>query len=796
MRHQLLSDTFHFEKRAGKTVRGGRADWEKAVLDILSDQHPFVLENGPQFEFEWDSMDPEVGMGSGKLVVWNREPLPAATTMQMAELERQNVQDPGKSVAIPIFVKDFEIQDLDTFVSDGLASRLSEKRWAEFMGSVGEMGVIDPNIDPKQLRGGAPTHNLPFGAAGWDRSGVQGIGSMEKVSKSMQLPILGEALEEIDPYDQQRIRDLVTKEAVVAGLGARGLVPVVRVMITTPPTSLADIEERAYDQLPPNVVYVQEIRGAPYSTRSGTYRATIVSDRYFHPSIVEGDYAMICQSLRGIVPDIDVRMRTPGNFVVDLDGRQEVAPVVIEDLSVGAEGVRSSGSWLCLDLSGEFRRFDAYMNVMGFDGSVTGHKLFVGDGCWAMSTDVAGKRVAGVGEIAGDCCVRSGLDIKYGDWVSIFCGDPSAPDCEVMIPGKVAYVGPCHGSGHPSHMRLETLFGEDIEVRFGPVLRIVAVSGSKWPDLAMGAGGAKYLVPATSRVVKLGGNTSLESSPVTFEKLISSYIRAGGAAETAGRAFRFSPGTDAEALGTVMLQCNGPDDFSIGGQMLKGVVRDDIVHGATTTDVTYILCVLGCSRSQALNLIERSERGGGSRIHIAGLRPISSTADADGTRKVPFFRKAAALSVQLRGSVSDTDRDALFLACSCIPFKSMQQKVAAFLQDEAVQRRMEFFGSKLPLVARGGLGDKLAANFADPQSIDVMLGVGILNERNVRGFLSKLADMRQVEDTLAELSMMSKLGLSGVEVSDVTEALDSLGRVNESLEQLQAQLTSSRVELA
>jgi len=797
MSKNLLIPGFHFEKRAGRTVRGGRTEWEREAMDMLSEEHPYVLESNPEFEIEWDDQDPENGMGRGKIVVWSREPLPAATSTEMGQMKQQGITDPGKAVTIPIFVKDFELQDIDTFVTDeGAVNRLSEKRWSEVMGNVGEMGVIDPHTNVKELRQQAPTYNLPYGAAGWDRQGYQGFGTMEKVSAENQFPLLKFALRELDPYDQERLRDLASKEAMVSGFGANRLIPLVKVMLATSPRTLSDVEDAAYDQLPPSLVFVEEIPVGPTSTRSGKYRATIVSDRMFKPSIVEGDYTMICETLRGIVPDIDDRMRVPGDFVVDLNGRTEVKPIVLEDLSLGAESVMGSGNWLCCDHTGTLLQLDAYMNVHQFDGEVSGHKLFVGNGYWAMATKVAGRKLGAVGETSGECCVTSGLHVKRGDWISICCGEPSAPGCQVMEPAQVVYCGPCRGSGLPSQLDIITRSGEEISIRFAPVLKLAPANGVKWPDVQLSHGYAKFLAPLSCRIMKLGRMTTLEELPVRVNRLIESYMRSGGTMSEADGRVRFTAGTDAESPAHVKLKCYGKDDFCVAGQLVKGVTGQDVVQNAGTAAARFILCVLGCTPGQADDLLSRCERGGGETIRVAGLRPIQRSLDADGTRKVPFFRKAAALAVQLRDAVPDEERDTLFKAAAAIPILALSTKVASLLEDEEVVRQMGFFNSVVPRFVEAGAVEKLAANFSDPESIDVMLGINALNERNVRGFLAKLGEMRTVEDNLAELSMMSKLGLAGVEVADVTEALDSIGRVNESLEHLQAQLTQDKITLS
>ena len=98
----------------------------------------------------------------------------------------------------------------------------------------------------------------------------------------------------------------------------------------------------------------------------------------------------------------------------------------------------------------------------------------------------------------------------------------------MMEPAQVVYCGPCRGSGLPSHIDLITLSGEEICVKFGGVLKPVPVSGVKWPDVQLSTGSAKYLMPRTCKIVKLGRMTTLEESPVTINRKVETYMRDGG----------------------------------------------------------------------------------------------------------------------------------------------------------------------------------------------------------------------------------------------------------------------------
>jgi hypothetical protein len=790
MSKNLLIQGFHFEKRAGRTVRGGKTEWEKAILDMLAENHPYVLESNPEFEIEWDEQDPENGMGRGKIVVWNREPLPAATPMESASMNRQGVEDPGKSATIPVFVHDFEIQDLESFITeDGAANRLSDKRWSEVMGSVGEMGAIDPNTDPQAIRQQTPTYNLPGSAAGWDRSGSQGFGTMEKVSGDDQFPLLKQALQELDPYDLERMKEAMSDQSLVAGFGHGRMIPVVRVMLNTSPRSLVDVENAAYDQLPPSMVFVQEIDKGPLSSRAAKFRATIVSDRYFQPSIVEGDFSMMVDALSSLVPDIATRLRQPGSFCVEMPGRDTVKPIVLEDLSMGFGQVNTAGNWLCAGVDGSMYQMDAFMTVCGFDGEDTGQKLLFGNKRWAMANLIAGRKLGDASQHVHESSATRQSQVVRGEWVAIVIDDTA------YEPMQVVHCGPFRSNSLPSQLEAVTMSGEELAMKFGPIQKVAPADGIKWPDVQLSHGCAKYLIPDHAKLVILGGVASLEDNPQTMERTVATYARSGGTmVESAGRV-RFVAGTDSEEAAHIMLGVYGPDSWSLRGQMLKGVTGQDVSKDITTEETCFLLCALGCSKEQAEDVMRRCQRDSAKTIHIAGLRPVCRTINADGTRKVPFFQKAAALAVHLRDIVTDEDRDVLFKAAAAIPFLELKEKVATLLEDGEVVDRLRFFGSVVPRFVELDAVEKLAGNFADPESLDVMLGINTLNERNVRSFLAKIAEMRAVEDNLAELSMMAKLGLSGVEVSDVSEALDSLGRVNEALEHVQSQMTQDKLKI-
>lgn len=831
MRMQLGELPFHFEKKAGKTVKGGRLNWEEAIMSMLAETAPFVIGAGNEVQIQWDEMDPENGYAIGKVLCFNRPPLPPVMPGQVDQLRNAGIVDPGKAVTIPVYVKDGELSDVDIFIDEqGSAHALTEKRWNEFMGTQDPFGAIDPNINPAAIRPQNPTYQLPQGAAGYDRMGGNQFGS-EKTSAEKPFPLVKEALGDrrptIDPVDQTRMRDLAKHASILAGFGMTRVFPVVRLMLSSPSCSLEQYEGDALDLLPINLIFVQEIPSGV--VRSARFRVTMVSDRYYKPKVAEGDYKFVVDLLKGVIPDIAQKMMKPGDHVFSLGRMAKASPMVLEDLSVKAERVLGRGNFLVMDRSGNsLMQADVVPNVFEWSGQPSGHKLVIGPKCWAMCSDVAGRRIADFG--ASVKVALSDGHVERGYWISLVLGDPMNPDSRWMVPGKVLWQGrvgpnwdwrkgdrapgepactspspPCVVGGpvNPKDnkcrvIHMITYGGEQLAVMFVPgIAKPMPTSGAKWPDIDLDDGCSRWLVPMSTVIADLGTPTVVETEPAEMEHFVNNHTMAQSKVQGGGGRIRFVHDDDAERPRTLTVEYHGMGGgFVLRGEVLRGVTGQNVETDLTPAQAKFNLMVLGCSEEDAASLLAKAEQR--DRITVAGLRPVERFVDTDGTRRTPFFRKTAELAMRLRADIPGEDREILFKAAAAIPFGDLAEPVAKFLADDGNRAKLAFLRSQLAGVKDyGATGiEKVAEIFSEPDSVDVMLGLNILNERNVKTFLRHLDRLRRVEDNLAELLMMSRQGLAGLEARDAAEALSSLNKVNERLEHLKVQLGQDALVLS
>jgi hypothetical protein len=815
---------FHFEKKAGKTIKGGRLDWEKAILDMLSETAPYVVQGGNEITVQWDEMDPETGYALGKVVVFNRPPLPPVLPGQMDQMRNAGIQDPGKAVTIPVYVKDHELSDVDIFVDEeGAAHSLTEKRWHEHMGTPDVFGAVDPNVNPMAIRAQNPTYQMPSGAAGYDRMGHQGFGSYEKTS--MIKEALGkEGHATLDPVDVNRMKHVAKHASILAGFGRTRVFPVVKLILGSPTSGMPEYEDDALATLPINLILVQEIDG--HAVRSLRYRVTMVSDRYYRPKIAEGDYRFVVNLLKDVIPDISQRLMKPGDHVLSIGRQSKASPMVLEDLSFGAERVLGRGSFLVLDRGGEsLMQADVVPNVFEWNGQPSGHKLVIGPRVWAMCSEVAGRRI---GEFGSSVAVaRSDGHVERGYWVSLVMGSPIDPDAQWMVPCKVIWDGrveprwadgkdpanpvpasggvPAVGSPMGSDaskrrvVHLTTYGGESLAVMFTPgIKKAMPCSGARWPDIDLDDGCSRWLVPAdTTTIVDLGIPTVVETDPHCAEHFIGDHVRTNSAIKGGEGRIRFVKDDDAEQPRMLTMEYHGVGGgFVQRGEILRGSTGQNVETDLTRTQAIFNLMVLGCDQAQAEGLVAKAESRG--RITITNLRPTERFIDVDGTRRVPFFRKTAEISMQIRTEIEGDVRDTLFKAAAAIPFGDLSKPVQAYLSDDGARKKLAFLGSQMSKVKGYGTAgiQKVAEIFAEPDSVDVMLGLNILNERNVKTFLRHLDRLRRVEDNLAELLMMSRQGLAGLESRDCSEAMTALNKVNEKLENLKMQLGSDALILA
>lgn len=821
---------FHFEKKAGKTVKGGRLNWEEAIMSMLAETAPFVVGSGNEIQIQWDEMDPENGYAIGKVVCHNRPPLPPVMPGQLDQLRRAGISDPGKAVTIPVYVKDSELSDVDIFIDDqGAAHSLTEKRWNEFMGTHEPFGAIDPNVNPASIRPQNPTYQLPQGAAGYDRIGGNQFGG-EKTSSESGYPLIREAIgtksATMDPVDKSRMMEQAKCASILSGFGVTRVYPIVRLLLSSPSCGLEKHEGDVLDLLPINLVFVQEINGG--AVRSARFRVTMVSDRYYRPKIAEGDYRFVVELLSGVIPDIAQRMKRPGDHVFSIGRMPKASPIVLEDMKIGAERALGRGNFLVLDRCGEsLMHADVVPNVFEWSGQPSGHKLVIGPRCWSMCSDVAGRRVAEFGESVK--VALSDGHLERGYWVSLVMGDPMDHGSRWMVPAKVLFSGlvfpqwdwrkgpapvepaqivgsakvvssgaPDVKDGKRRVIHMVTYAGEELAVMFVPgILKAMPVSGAKWPDIDLDDGCSRWLVPMDTVVADLGIPTTVETDPREMDSFVNSHVMSQSRVESSGGRIRFVADDGAERVRTLSVEHHGvAGGFSMRGEILRGVTGQSTEHDLTQAQAKFNLMVLGCSDEDASAILSRAESK--ERITVSGLRPVERFIDVDGTRRAPFFRKMAELAMRLRSEITGAERDVLFKSAAAIPFADLSGPVVSFLMKEASRRRLAFLGSQLAKACEyGSVGvEKVAEIFSEPDSVDVMLGLNILNERNVKTFLRHLDRLRRVEDNLAELLMMSRQGLAGLESRDAAEALAALNKVNEKLEQLKVQLGQDALVLS
>jgi len=783
MTRQLRAERFHFQKTAGKRVRGGRLEWEQEVDRMLSETAPFVVAGGMETRIEWDENDPEQGFALGKVAVMNRPPQPAVLPRQDQQLQRLGIGDTGKTAMIPIHVENSEIGSLSLFLDDkGMAHPLTEKRWSEVMGAHGMMGEVDPNMPDPQAVG---TLDAPRGAAGFDR--LSNVKVAEQIAEEQgDFVILEGALKSLHPIDHARIVKLASDPAVLAGLSASRLFPVMRMMIETQAVATRDYNEALVGSLPVNLALIEEMQPTPTSTLPKKWRATLVSDRYFAPKYIEGSYSQLVDQLRSLIPNIGDLIEQGGTHLVELDRKKSVVPVVLESVTTEPpQKVVEGGNWMVMNKKGDVLRMDVMPNYYGFDGKPVGGMLFIGDGYFGMTTDAFGKLIAAGQHLMPT--TRSpmlpGAPVPRGTWISIVL--PGSKYTEPVSVRSAAIV-----AGSPVILG-ETYTGKIVALRFVEGLQAMIKGVGATPvEFSAAAGYTHLYLPMESRIVALGEFTTIEDSSIAVKERMASYVRTG--ASVSGRnVMRFTRGDEAEAA-RVTVRYLDKDQWAIAGLPVGSVIAQNAADDVSTPHMLFILTVLGCSKAQAQSILSVAQSKG--RATIVGLRGVKRVVEESGKVGMPFLQKMAGMAVRLRQDVSDKDRETMFKAASTMDVVAIGQSVRQFLSDEKNCQKLAFLGSILPRFAeKGDVGlMKVAEIFSHPESIDSMLGLNVLNERTVTHFLRNLPRLKRAEDHMAELLMLSRQGLAGVKSDDVEEGMKSLNRVVEKLEYLDSQVSEYR----
>lgn len=770
---RLRADRFHFEKAAGsKRVRGGRLEWEREIEKMLAESSPFVVQGGMETRIEWDENDPEKGFALGKVVVFNRPPQPAVLPRQDMQMQRLGVQDQGKSAIIPVHVENSELQSLVIFLDDkGMAHPLTEKRWSEVMGATGMMGEVDPNAPDTQ---GNNSMDMPRGAAGFDR-----LSNVKVAEDNGDFVLLEHGLRALHPSDQARIVKMASDPAILAGVAESRLFPIVRMILEARAVSTRDYDQAVMGSLPVNLVYIEEVTPSPNSPHPKKWRASLVSDRYYAPKYVEGSYRTVSDALSGLIPGVGAKLEQGGAHLIQLDRTRTCNPLVLEDVAVVPDAVSGGGHWMVMSKAGDVVRADVIANCFGIEGKPSGCMLFVGDGCFAMSTVASGRKVSDSYEMVTKG-VPVGSPVRRGSWVSLCVNGKYTVPINVVSSAVVGGSPVLAGS---------TMSGETVAIRFVNGLRVITKASTSLPTaFGIAEGYARYYAPADATIIPLGDMFSIEDEPKVMEQRMASYVRTG--AKVNGRnVMRFTLGDEAEHPLVVMRHFEG-DQWGLAGLPVGTVMGQNSADSLAAANVKYILAVLGCTDAQIAKLMSQAEARG--RITVTGLRGVRRVVEESGKIAVPYLQKMGTMAMRLRADVPDRLRENLFKAATCFDVVDIGQKVAEFVGEERRRSKLAFLGSILPqFYDRGGEAGlkKLAEIFAHPESIDVALGLNVLTERTVTAFLRNLSRMRRVEDHLAELLMLARQGLSGVKADDVEAAMTSLNRVVEKLEYLDKEVS-------
>lgn len=787
MPNDLRASRFHFPaaggflKTAGKTVKGGRLDWQEEVQKMLVETAPWIEERGLEWKLAWDEFDTDLGYALGKLAVYNRPTLPAVYPAQQERMNQMGMDAPAEQAVIPIFVENQKLANLDIFIDqEGMAHRLTQKRWDEFVGQSQEIGSVDPNVPPARTNS---QYSLPESASGLDR----GMGTTFKTASDQQFPLLAAALPHVHPYDIDRMRKLASSvPGVVVGFAQSRTLPVVKTVLASPAMSTADYDKALVGTLPVNLIYIERKAQGAMPTVQSRYRAALVSDRYYAPRYVEGDYVMLTRALQEMVPDIEKRLLGQDDVVIQLGRRRTATPVLLDEIDFTPEKVMAAGTYIAMGRDGTVSRLESVPNCYEFSGTASGCRLFCGEGFFAMQPEAYGKLVS---QHTGGMMAEQPhmAPVPKGEWVSICI--PTREGHRYTVPLRVNHHVSVMGE---SYLCGTTYAGEPICLRFvDGIASIVSADGVPWPDLAQGSGYAPMLAPGHARVVRLGQQIQLMDDPDEVAQRLRSYVVYGDK-YTGGTQMRFDEGEAPRYL--VIKFIDG--EFHFSGRIAEPITGQDETPDLSAGMARFVLSVLGCTDEQASSLLSKAEARG--RITVAGLSPVKRVMEEGGKVNVEFIEKMGELAVRLRDQVSDDHRDTMFKAASTIDVDAIGAGVRKLLRDEHAVAKLASHGAavaKIALIGGEAGIEKLAEVFSNPESIDVMLGLNVINERNVTTFLRNLPRLKQAEDNLAELLMMARQGLSGVNPDDISEGLKSINEVVESLEFMDTKISAGRAHL-
>jgi hypothetical protein len=500
-----------FEKVAYANLSPNAADWVHDITKMVYDKIGYVTQFPTRIKM--DRVDEQKGYGYGTIKI-------------------------GDKIDIPLIVKNFELQALDTFLYQGKFFPLSERRIEEIM--------FNPEVFGK-----------PTDVSGMDQS-IYPSNYPPHSGKYTYASLLSQLNSKITAEDKTRFVEKVSHDrSIFASFKNKGNLNLIKVALLLEVRPKRDVNS----VLTPNVIQIEKL-----SEDAFVVRAT--SDLIYAPKEVTMTRAAVVQKFGAEVASTALDRGT----YTTIQGTRPFKPTIFEDVEGGkAQKVTSQGRYEVRTMEGDRRLGWVYPNVVDFDLKKKGDKLFTDGDAHALQSDIMGLDIDSA-SVPEDGNEPPYAEIEQGK-TGVFCISRGGKSSLCTIP--VTITSPIFDQG--THMRFEVSdhFGTPFIIEIAPGAKSITKSKNQHNV---------YVLPADARFMNVGRHvTRLQDSPKDFE-------------------MRENAMKIAEAKDVVIVTCDDGNVFNIAGTNLGTIASDArgvghtkakwhlVTLGCSPSDADHVLC--------------------------------------------------------------------------------------------------------------------------------------------------------------------------------------------------------------
>ena len=447
-----------------------------------------------------------------------------------------------------------------------------------------------------------------------------------------------------------------------------------------------------------------------------TWTGIRVTDAFYRPDTRVYSTEDAVASFRKYLPDLDLAMMTEKDFLFVDGERNTHEPFILESVDGLPMDDVERGRTLVVTQRSEVLDGQVFSTVLDFAGEPTDLRMFVGPNAHAVSMQIFGH------PLGKPESLPESSDLVTGASYAFLFG----PDA-ISQPFTLQKV-----QRHCDHVALtgSDVWGHLSTLHLVPVISPTRCSSITDPGLAEFYGRNDYLIPDSTPLVALGRRVSLLEDASQVRGAIVNRI--GSTSKQVREIPVIAPGSavDPWSMPHYVQVRALPEGYRLRGPYLYPVVGSEEMTG-NRKDALFVLTVLGLGLEDAGLVLTVADREG--LIHVGNLRPVLMA------NSIPV--KQASIASKIR--------------------RNLFKEAAAISQLQT-------------LLAHRPIVKKAEDVPVQGDTVDTILGLGLVNDENIQGFLDAVPLLEQAEATIAELLMQVRIGLPGFEEKPLTNALQQL----------------------